>query len=108
AALAALAAELPAGPGRGQVKLLKRLPWRGPPVELRGESVPAAAAAAAASEPAPREAPPTHVVYQGVAYRVGAEGIVVGRAPVDGRRTIVVGEDANGVSREHCEIVLRD
>ena len=39
---------------------------------------------------------------------MGADGLVVGRVPVDGRRTLVVGDEAGGVSREHCEIVLRD
>lgn len=88
----------------GQVKLLKRLAWRGPPVELSADG------AARTERPAvgPRVEPPTHVVFRGFAHRVGADGLVVGRVPVDGRRTLVVGDEAGGVSREHCEIVLRD
>ncbi|HEY8520215.1 MAG TPA: FHA domain-containing protein [Gammaproteobacteria bacterium] len=101
AARAVLAAELPPPPGAGQVKLLKRLPWRGAPVALP-------AAPERPVESARAEERPTHVVYRGVAYRVGQDGIVVGRAPVDGRRTIVVDDQAGGVSREHCEIVLRN
>jgi pSer/pThr/pTyr-binding forkhead associated (FHA) protein len=48
------------------------------------------------------------VVYAGVVYPVGARGLMVGREQVDGRRTIVVADQANGVSRAHCEIVVRD
>jgi len=33
---------------------------------------------------------------------------VVGREPVEGRRTIVIADQANGVSRAHCELLLRD
>lgn len=89
---------------QGQVKLLKRLAWRGPPVELSADGADRAERPAAA----PRVEPPTHVVFRGFAHRVGADGLVVGRVPVDGRRTLVVGDEAGGVSREHCEIVLRD
>lgn len=88
-----------------QVKLRKRLPWRG------------AAAAPAAKKPVERSAAPangtqvaapTHVVYAGTAYRVGPEGLLVGREAEVGRRTIVVDSGASGVSRTHCEIALRD
>jgi hypothetical protein len=87
----------------GQVKLLKRLGWREPPADL----------SASGGQPAPvtaalHEFPPTHVVYAGVVYPIGARGLVVGREPVDGRRTIVVASQANGVSRAHCELVVRD
>ncbi len=51
---------------------------------------------------------PTHLVYGGVVYRVGVRGLVVGREPVDGRRTIVIADQLSGVSRAHCEVVLRD
>jgi len=86
---------------QGEVKLLKRLAWREPPAELP------TGATAAPPGVAPREAP-THVVYGGVAYPIGAHGLVVGREAVDGRRTIVVADQANGVSRAHCELVVRD
>jgi hypothetical protein len=85
-----------------QVKLLKRLAWRAAPAD-----VPRTAAPAEAATSAPRNLA-THVVYAGVVYPVGVRGIVVGRELAEGRRTIVVADQANGVSRAHCEIVLRD
>jgi hypothetical protein len=88
--------------GNGQVKLLKRLGWRAAAAEL-----PAKAPGAAPLGGAPRIVP-THVVYDGVVYPVGVRGLVVGREAVDGRRTIVIANQVSGVSREHCEIVLRD
>lgn len=93
-----------AAPGE-QVKLRKRLPWRGAaaaplarPAEPRG----------AAPVNGTRVPAPTHVVHAGTAYRVGPEGLIVGREAEDGRRTIVVDGGSSGVSRAHCEIVLRD
>ena len=85
------------------VKLLKRLPWREAPVSReRGREAGKAAPATA------KTAPPTHVVYGGIAYRVGAEGIVIGREADEVRRTIVVADENSGVSRAHCEFVMRD
>jgi hypothetical protein len=88
--------------GSGQVKLLKRLGWRASAgvVEVKAASQPAVGGA-------PRAAP-THVVYQGTVYAVGVRGLVIGREPVDGRRTIVVANQNSGVSRAHCELALRD
>jgi hypothetical protein len=87
----------------GPVKLLKRLRWRAEPK----------AAAAAADRPAAVSAfgktrPPTHIVYGGLAYRVGAEGLVIGREADPQRRTVLLAQSSNGVSRQHCEVVLRD
>ena len=62
------------------------------------------------AEPTPvlaRPTPPTHVVYGGLAYRVGAAGLAIGREADPQRRTIVL-TGSNGVSRLHCEVVLRD
>jgi hypothetical protein len=87
---------------KGEVKLLKRFAWRAPAAEL------ATAAAGAPQVAAAQHEAPTHVVYGGVVYPVGARGLVVGRETVDGRRTIVVADQANGVSRAHCELVVRD
>jgi hypothetical protein len=87
----------------GQVKLLKRFAWRAPPAEVAQ-----AASVAVQTAPGPPRNAATHVVYAGVVYPVGARGIVVGRELVEGRRTIVVADQANGVSRAHCELVLRD
>jgi FHA domain-containing protein len=85
----------------GQVKLLKRLAWRAAPADV-------AAPAPAEAAPSAARSLATHIVYAGVVYPVGARGIVVGREPVEGRRTIVVADQGNGVSRAHFEIVLRD
>jgi hypothetical protein len=87
---------------KGEVKLLKRLGWRAAAANLAASSAPKAPSASL------HEFPPTHVVYAGVVYPIGARGLVVGREPVDGRRTIVVASQANGVSRAHCELIVRD
>ena len=50
---------------------------------------------------------PTHVVYGGLAYRVGAAGLAIGREADPQRRTVVLVGNS-GVSRLHCEVVLRD
>ena len=103
AALAALRA-VPTIAQRGaeQVRLRKRLPWSEAPAQ------PPRSARKPAPETASRVAAPTHVVYAGTAYRVGADGLLVGREAEPGRRTIVIGEQHGGVSRVHCEVVLRD
>lgn len=88
-----------------QVKLRKRLPWRAAAAAAPERRAPARSAGPANGA---RVATPTHVVYAGTAYRVGAEGLVVGRETEPGRRTIVVNGGASGVSRAHCEIALRD
>jgi hypothetical protein len=86
------------------VKLLKRVPWREAP------SDDGAAIEARTPEPAAmiaRTKPPTHVVYGGLAYRVGAAGLAVGREADAERRTVVL-TGGSGVSRLHCEVVLQD
>jgi hypothetical protein len=97
--------------GSGGVKLLKHLPWRASAVDIPAGATSASAASAASPAAAAAAAPaalaPTHVVYRGRAYRVDGGGVVVGREPVDGRRTIVVG-DQGGVSREHAVVSYRD
>jgi hypothetical protein len=95
--------ELVPASSSGQVKLLKRLAWRAAPADV-AQTAPAPAEAATS---APRNLA-THVVYAGVVYPVGVRGIVVGRELVEGRRTIVVADQGSGVSRAHCEILLRD
>ena len=54
-----------------------------------------------------RTKPPTHVVYGGLASRVGATGLAIGREADPQRRTVVL-VGASGVSRLHCEVILRD
>ncbi len=98
-----LARSLVEAPSASQVKFVKRLPWR---AEAHLASPPGL-------QPVPtsvdtRIAPPTHVVYAGVAYRVGTDGIAIGREPDPQRRTVVVAAGNSGVSRVHCEIVFRD
>ena len=57
---------------QGDVKLLKRVPWReAPRDDRRGRRAPRAGARRRSLA---RTKPPTHVVYGGLAYRVGADG----------------------------------
>jgi hypothetical protein len=98
-----LARSLVAAPSASQVKFVKRLPWRAA----------ALTASPAGLQPVPasvdtRITPPTHVVYAGVAYRVGTDGIAIGREPDPQRRTVVLAAGNSGVSRVHCEVVFRD
>jgi hypothetical protein len=88
----------------GPVKLLKHLPWRAEAADAHG-------AAPAEAEPAPAfptEDRPTHVVYAGIAHALSTDGLVVGREAVDERRTIVVDGGHGGLSRSHCELIVRD
>lgn len=87
-----------------QVKLRKRLPWRAAAAEpaLRPQ------ATSVAAPNGTHVVAPTHVVYGGTAYRVGPEGLVIGREADAARRVVVVEGGASGVSRAHCEVVLRD
>lgn len=87
-----------------QVKLLKRLPWREAAVRVEA----AGGAARKVAPPVAKVAPPTHIVYSGVAYPVGAEGLVIGREADAARRMLVVEDGNSGVSRAHCEFVMRD
>ncbi len=84
------------------VRLLKHLPWR---ERVSGEPVPVVAPRA--ERPLERDVP-THIVYRGVAYPVGADGLLIGRAEQAGRRAIVLDPEQGAISRTHCEIVLRD
>jgi hypothetical protein len=89
---------------QGDVKLLKRVPWREAPRDDAPET------GLRQQEPAPvlaRAKPPTHVVYGGFAYRVGAAGLAIGREADPQRRTVVLAGHS-GVSRLHCEVALRD
>lgn len=87
---------------QGEVKLRKRLPWRETPHDAEQPRAAPQARAFASTKP------PTHVVYQGLAYRVGAGGLAIGREADAERRTVVLLEAGGGVSRLHCEVLLRD
>lgn len=89
---------------KASVTLFRHLPWRR---EAETESeAPAIAHAPTAIGDA--DLRPTHVVYQGIAYPVNGEGVVVGRSKLDHRRAIVVEARTQGVSRAHCEISVVD
>ncbi len=88
----------------GQVKLLRRLPWRAEPAAAGGQAAEIVAAPIAAAD----TAVPTHVVYRGVAYPVDGTGLLIGRSDADDRSVIVVDDQPGGVSRSHCELRLSD
>jgi hypothetical protein len=88
---------------QGDVKLLKRVPWREAARDDGGASQRRAPELALT-----RPKPPTHVVYGGLAYRVGADGLAIGREADPRRRSVVLGNGNNAVSRLHCEVVLQD
>ena len=90
--------------GSGQVKLLRRMPWR-----AEAARAPETAAEISAAPIVAAETPmPTHVVYRGVAYPVDGTGLLIGRSDADDRRVIVVDDQPGGVSRSHCELRLSD
>lgn len=106
AALGALGSLDEIAPSGGQVKLLRRLPWRGEAIHLDSGKRKDAEAVPQASKPALPEA--THVVYRGVAYAIDGSPLIIGREALDGRHTIVLDESQSAVSRSHCEVVRRD
>ena len=95
--------------GAGPVKLLRRLPWRREAVE---EAVDVDLTAPERPQPPVgaivRDTAPTHVVHRGVAHPVGRSALHIGREAVNGRRTLVVDDRHQAVSRAHCELVRRD
>ena len=105
AALGALENLDEVAPRGAQVKLLKRLPWRGEAIHVDAPQPEEAEAA-----PEDRKAAPeaTHVVYRGVAYAVDGAPLIIGREALDDRHTIVLDESQSAVSRSHCEVVRRD
>jgi hypothetical protein len=103
AARGALAGLAALGGANGQVRLLRQLSWRLPPAEPETVFRSAKPAASAAVPLA------THVVHRGVAYPVAAgAGLSIGRVAIEGRRTIVLGDELSGVSRTHCELAIRN
>jgi len=102
-ALALLDAQGPGDGGAGQVRLYRHLPWRGEPVQESGTDQPQAEPIDPAVEPLP-----THLVYRGIAYPVNGGSLLIGRTVTSGQRTIVIGEDSQGVSRSHCSVIVAD
>ncbi len=106
AAMGALACMEGLDPGSGQVKLLKKLPWRLEPEQGGPATVETVEPVDA---PAPdAEAFATHVVHRGVALAVGQTALHIGREAVNGRRTIIIDDLHQAVSRSHCEVMRRD
>jgi hypothetical protein len=66
------------------------------------------AAAPAAGPPRPSGPRVTHVVVDGIAHRIGAEGLGVGTALPRGTRGLAVRGEAPGVSRHHCTLRLEE
>ena len=87
----------------GRVKLLKRVPWR----EQAQGQVMADKNVFQVSEKT-LDVGSSHVVYRGIAYPVGTEGLSIGRTKDKERHSIVLEGDHSGVSGSHCELVLRD
>ncbi|SVB45292.1 uncharacterized protein METZ01_LOCUS198146, partial [marine metagenome] len=81
----------------GQVKLLKRVPWREQAQVAVDKNV------FQNSKKTP-DAGSSHVVYKGIAYPVGAEGLSIGRTKDKERRSIVLEGGHSGVSSSHCEL----
>lgn len=105
AALAVLARADAIDSSDGTVRLLKHLPWHESQSEAPMPETPREDAPASVIRDTRQ---PTHIVYRGIAYGLSNGQIVVGRAQVDGRRTIVLGDENTGVSRQHFEVGLRD
>ena len=106
AASGALACVDALGSTSGQVKLLKRLPWRQQAGD--GEPEPVEPPRPADSAAPDAVAAATHVVHRGVAHPVGRAALHIGREAVNGCRTIIVDDRHQAVSRSHCELVRRD
>jgi len=81
----------------GELALVNRL--RGAPAVL-----PARAAAAETRAPG---ALPTHLVYQGRAYALAGDPLVIGRDGAGARTVVVSAGVAAGISRSHCTLVSR-
>ena len=75
------------------IRLTTALPWDQPPVE---------------PSPAERSGDtgqmPTHILYQGKAYRLGPEPFSIGSDLVGGAYGIALGGPNSGISRRHCTV----
>ena len=109
AALGALERFTPMAGAKDRYVLLKSLPA----ADLADGPVPARTARPDAdATPAPGngetgERTPTHVVFGGRAWRIGAEGLHLGSSPQPGGLSIVLSPEG-GISRNHCTVVLEN
>jgi hypothetical protein len=99
-ALSRLDAIVPSG---DEVRLLRRLPWHdAADVDYRPRPV-------RVQSPAPADTrAATHIVYRGIAYPLSRDRLFVGRAEIDGHRTIVIDDQQSGISSTHCELRVSD
>ena len=109
AALGALERFRPVAGARDRYVLLKSLPavdWAGGPDTAR-TARPDAGAPPAGGDGEAGERTPTHVVFGGRAWRIGAEGLHFGSSPQPGGLSIVLSPEG-GISRNHCTVVLEN
>lgn len=107
AALGALERFRPAPRSRDRYVLKRSLPAVDSLVERETARIaaPAGGAPAADSHGEAGGQPPTHVVFAGRAWRIGAEGLHLGSSAQPGGSSIILSPKA-GVSRNHCTVVL--
>jgi FHA domain-containing protein len=96
AAAATSLLELPARAGGEPVRLLRRLP-----AGARPGLAAQATRIAPAFDPAPT---PSHLLFSGRTYQLGAEPLVIGRAP-QAAHGLALSEGLAGVSRRHCTLL---
>jgi hypothetical protein len=79
----------------GGLKLITTLPWDQPPVPFDDS---------AAGVPSGDTAAPTHILYQGKAYRLGAQPFSIGSELRGGVNGLAVGGPNSAISRRHCTV----
>lgn len=104
AACAASSLPAAAAAGAASVQYLTRLPRAAHVRSLADAGVIRAGGAEATG--APRAA--THVLYQGRARAIDADGLVLGREPCDSPRTLRLADGIAGLSRRHCTLLRVD
>lgn len=109
AALGALARFRPVAGARDRYVLLKSLPVVDSPGGPGTGRIarPDTAAPPAGGDGEAGERSPTHVVFGGRAWRIGAEGLHLGSSPQPGGLSIVLSPEG-GISRNHCTVVLEN
>lgn len=80
-------------------RLLSTLPWDQPPVDAGALPVTPAAASMQ---------PPTHLLFEGRAWRLGATPLLVGTEIAAGEYGIGLDQRAQGISRRHCTLQVED